>query len=144
MPFKPLKTFNNTGNASLSALFETAARRAGEEQRVLAMLPAPFREKCRYGGFNEGELTLVVPTSTLATQIRYRQYDLLQVLRQDDYFRNAWRIRTRVALPQFGQPTETVKRLLSNENARLLEEEAGHTEDEALRKVLLRLARHHQ
>lgn len=140
-PKRP-KTLHNIQDAALNQLFLAASRRGEEESRVLEILPAIFRAKCRYGGFKEGELTLIVPHSALATQVRYQQYEILQALRQDEHFRNAWRIRTRVAPPQFPRRPAPIKRSLSNENARLLEEEAGHTKDEGLRAVLLKLARH--
>jgi hypothetical protein len=140
-PKRP-KTLQNIQSPALSQLFIAATRRGDEETRVLAKLPALFRDKCRYGGFSEGELTLIVPSSALATQVRYQQYEILQALRQDEQFRNAWRIRARVAPPHFPRRSEPVKRSLSNKNARLLEEEAGHTKDEGLREILLKLARH--
>lgn len=142
LPKRP-KTLQNVEDAALSRLIETARTRGTEEARLLAILPAQFRDKCRYGGFNEGEITLIVPHSALATQLRYQQYDILQALRKEDGFGKAWRIKTRVAPPHFQRKSEPVKRSISNKNARLLEEEAGHTKDEGLKRILLKLARHH-
>ncbi|MAL99895.1 DUF721 domain-containing protein [Hydrocarboniclastica marina] len=142
-PKRP-KTLDTIESDRLNQLFAAAQRRAQEETEVLACLPEQFRKKCRFGGFSNGELTLVVAHSALATQLRYQQYDILQAIRQDERFKNAWRIRTRVAPPHFLPPRQRVKRALSKKNARLLEEEAGHTKDEGLRDVLLKLARHHQ
>lgn len=142
LPKRP-KTLNNIQDAALVRLFDQARIRGDEEAQVMVWIPAPMRGKCRYGGFRDGELTLIVPHSALATQLRYQQYEILKALRQDERFRNAWRIRTRVAPPHFQRQPEPVKRVLSNKNARLLEEEAGHTKDEGLRNILLKLARHH-
>lgn len=142
-PKRP-KTLNNIQDATLNRLFQVARERAEEEERVLGSLPAGLAEKCRYGGFSDGELTLIVPHAALATRLRYQQYEILQILRQDERFRNAWRIRTRIAPPHFHRKADPIKRTLSNKNAQLLEEEAGHTKDEGLRDILLKLARHHQ
>ena len=136
------KTLQNIQDAALSELFLAATQRGEEETRVLNVLPSLLRNKCRYGGFKDGELTLIVPHSALATQVRYQQYEILQTLRQEALFRNAWRIRTRVAPPPAVHTPKPVKRSLSDKNARLLEEEAGHTKDEGLKNVLLKLARH--
>ena len=139
---KPPKTLKTIQDPSLNKLFEAAACRGTEETRLLELLPEKLRETCRYGGFTDGELTLIVANSALATQIRYQHYEILQQLRTDGRYCNAWRVRTRVA-PAHVQPRPaTVKRFLSNKNARLLEEEAGHTKDEGLKKILLKLARH--
>lgn len=143
MPPKRPKTLNNIQDATLNRLFQAARERGEEEAQALASLPAGLAEKCRYGGFCDDELTLIVPHAALATRLRYQQYEILQTLRQDERFRNAWRIRTRVAPPHFQRQAEPTKRSLSNKNAQLLEEEAGHTKDEGLRNILLKLARHH-
>ena len=137
------KTLQNIQDAALNQLFLAASQRGEEEARVLGGLPDLLRNKCRYGGFKDGELTLIVPHSALATQVRYQQYEILQALRKEALFRNAWRIRTRVAPVRTVHSPEPVKRSLSDKNARLLEEEAGHTKDEGLKNVLLKLARHH-
>lgn len=142
LPKRP-KTLQTTEDASLNRLLESAIKRGEEEEAIMAKLPVQFRDKCRYGGFKDGELTLIVAHSALATQLRYQQYEILQRLRQDQQFGNAWRIRTRILPPHFQRQAEPIQRSLSQKNARLLEEEAGHTKDEGLKNILLKLARHH-
>ncbi|PAV26033.1 hypothetical protein CF392_07955 [Tamilnaduibacter salinus] len=128
--------------ATLERLLEAAEHHQALEQRVLTAIPAELASGCRFVAYRDGDLTLSAPNSVHASQLRLRQRDVVNELRQDPDFRHLWRLKVRV-VPQ-GKPPAGLSPAppISTENARLLMEEAGHTKDEDLRQVLERLARH--
>lgn len=129
-------------DSRLKELLTDAAAHAAEESSVQALLPAAVAGRCRFVSYQDGDLTLSVTSSVQAAQIRFHQNEILASLRQDERFRFAWRLKVKV-IPDVRRRKPPKPRMkLSNENARLLEEEAGHTEDEGLKQVLRRLARH--
>ncbi len=111
------------------------------ERLVLAAIPDNLASQCRFGGCRNGELILIATNSTQASQLRFHQRAILPRLREHEAFSQVWRIRVRVAHWHGGAPRSNRERpTLSIKNARLLEEVAGHTEDQGLRTILLRLA----
>jgi len=141
---KPGNPIKNPPTNQLRALLDKAEQHRSLESAIHALLPEKLASKCRLGGIRNGELTLLVHSSALASQVRFQQRTLLPQLRKDDRLAGIWRIRVRVSpAPHQPEPYRPL-RSLSTENARLLEEEAGHTEDEALKEVLLKLAKHQQ
>ncbi|MGQ7275393.1 DciA family protein [Marinobacter sp. V034] len=112
------------------------------ETRVLAAIPASLADKCRFLSFRDGDLTLSAESSVIASQVRMRQHEILTELRKSADFQFAWRLRVKVSPPRTTPASAAKKELLSKQNARLLEEEAGHTKDEGLREVLEKLSRH--
>jgi len=126
----------------LRRLMEAAERHRRLESVVLGCLPEQLADHCRFVSYDEGTLCVSTDASVMATQLRFAQGEILARLREQEAFRFAWRLRVKVA-PLKRRPTEKGSTLhLSQENARLLEEEAGLTEDKGLRAVLNRLARH--
>lgn len=112
------------------------------EEQVLAALPEALVQGTRFVSCSEGELVLTAETAGKASQIRFRQHEIMESLRQNDLFRFVWKLRVKVAPPRFREKPVIRKAPLSKENARLLKEEAGHTKDKALREVLEKLASH--
>lgn len=141
-PRKPVNPLQQARDQRLRGLLERAEQHRSLEDSVQALLPEKLTGKCRLGGIQNGELTLIVPDATLASQLRFQQRALLPALRQEPLLGKLWRIRVRVSPPVFRPATPVPERHLSNENARLLEQEAGHTNDQSLKKVLLKLAAH--
>ena len=113
------------------------------ESAVIAALPGHLGTCCRFAGYQNGEMTLTVPDSTRASQLRFQQRLLLRALRQDKRFDQLWRIRIRVQpwfRPAVRQPHSPP--VPSRENARLLEQEAVNADDPELGDILRRLASH--
>lgn len=112
------------------------------EQTVLQAVPENLRPHCRFVSYHDGDLVLAADGSVIASQIRLRQREILEALRKTPDFQYAWRLKAKVAPPR-DKPSPVVKKEpLSKENARLLNQEAGHTKDEGLREVLEKLSRH--
>jgi len=63
-------------------------------------------------------------------------------VRTNELFRFVWKLKVKVQPLRFNERPVRKMTPLSNENARLLKEEAGHTKDEQLREVLEKLASH--
>ena len=114
-------------------------RRKGE---VLAALPSELFNGTRFVSCKDGELVLTTETAGKASQIRFRQHEIMEKLRENELFRFVWKLKVKVAPPRFREKPVFKKEPLSKENARLLKEEAGHTKDKALREVLEKLASH--
>ncbi len=140
-PNRPLNPLRQAPSGSLEKLMVKAELHQSLESLILSELPSNMASRCRFAGYHNGELTLIVPDSTTASQLRFHQRSLLTRLRQDERFQQAWRVRARVAAWHDPAPRpERTPPHLSIKNARLLEEVAGHTEDQALKRVLLRLS----
>ena len=127
---------------ALRELLSRAELHREAEHRVIAALPERLRAGTRFVSCHDGELTLSAEAATVATQLRYRQHEIMETLRQDELFRYVWKLNVKVAPPRFRQEVRRTMPPLSNENARLLKEEAGHTKDKKLREVLEKLASH--
>lgn len=109
---------------------------------MLKCLPDNLQKGVRFISVNDGDLTISAESSSTASQLRLRQHEVMERLRENDLFRFVWRLRVKVSPPRFAERTPAVSIPLSNENARLLKEEAGHTKDKNLREVLEKLAGH--
>jgi hypothetical protein len=66
----------------------------------------------------------------------------MEAIRENELFKFVWKLKVKVQPTRFtDRPTGKITPL-SNENARLLKEEAEHTKDKQLREVLEKLASH--
>ena len=126
----------------LRELMTKAALHEQAETIVLAALPDHLARGARFVSCHEGELVLSAETAGAASQIRFRQQEIMERLRNDEPFRFVWKLKVKVAPARFRERPKVKKTPLSNENARLLKEEAGHTKDKQLREVLEKLASH--
>ncbi|TGN38156.1 DciA family protein [Marinobacter confluentis] len=128
--------------SNLRDLMAKARLHAEAEQQVIASLPDSLVNGSRFVSCKDGELVIATDTATKASQIRFRQHEVMESVREYELFRFVWKLKVKV------QPTRSNERParkmtpLSNENARLLREEAGHTKDKQLREVLEKLASH--
>ncbi|MDX1755772.1 MAG: DciA family protein [Marinobacter sp.] len=129
-------------SSTLNQLLAKAQLHASAEQVVLAAIPHPLRDRTRFVSYHDGELTLSTESAAVASQVRYRQHEVLETLRHEDAFRYAWKLTVKVRPARHPIRRARTMRPLSNENARLLKEEAGHTKDKKLREVLEKLASH--
>ncbi|HEY9120626.1 MAG TPA: DciA family protein [Marinobacter sp.] len=126
----------------LQDLLARAQHHQQAEAVVLAAIPESLRDGVRFVCCQEGELTVSAESAVIASQLRYRQHEVMEAVRQNDLFRYIWKLRVKVAPARYNAAPKTRSRVLSNENARLLKEEAGHTKDKNLREVLEKLASH--
>ncbi|MBB5322669.1 DUF721 domain-containing protein [Marinobacter oulmenensis] len=139
------KVFGSGGGgtgARLQGLIERAELHSRAEQLVMSAIPDGLAPGTRFVSYREGELVLSTDNAGKATQLRFRQHEIMAALRQHEPFQYAWKVRIKVSPPRFRHTRKPEKAPLSNENARLLKEEAGHTKDKALREVLEKLASH--
>ncbi|AKV97223.1 MULTISPECIES: DciA family protein [unclassified Marinobacter] len=136
-------TFDKLGRTPvLKDLVAKAELHRQAEGEVLAALPSELFNGTRFVSCKDGELVLTTETAGKASQIRFRQHEIMEKLRENELFRFVWKLKVKVAPPRFREKLVFKKEPLSKENARLLKEEAGHTKDKALREVLEKLASH--
>ncbi|MBE02048.1 DciA family protein [Marinobacter lutaoensis] len=130
------------GPPTLRQLIAKAEQHREAEQTVLRALPRDLAQGVRFLACQDGELTLSAENATQASQIRFRQHEIMASVRQDEAFQYVWKLKVKVVPPKAREKRRRIKPRLSKENARLLAEEAGHTKDKALREVLEKLASH--
>ncbi|GGE67263.1 hypothetical protein GCM10011533_19450 [Streptosporangium jomthongense] len=136
-------TFDNPGSTPvLRELMAKANTHRSAEKEVLASLPPALATGTRFVSCIEGELTLSTDSAGKASQIRFRQHEIMEALRENELFRFVWKLKVKVVPPRFSEKPPAKKLALSKENARLLKEEARHTKDQKLREVLEKLASH--
>ncbi|MCK0165545.1 DciA family protein [Marinobacter sp. S6332] len=136
-------TFDNLGKTpGLRELVAKARTHSKAEEEVIASLPPALMEGTRFVCCLEGELTLSAESAGKASQIRFRQHEIMEKLRENELFRFVWKLKVKVVPPRFSEKRPVKKLVLSKENARLLKEEAEHTKDKKLREVLEKLASH--
>ncbi len=128
--------------STLRELMARAGQHAEAEQQVIAALPASLAQGSRFVSCREGELVIATDTAAKASQIRFRQLDIMAAVREYELFRFVWKLKVKVLPARFSERPAPRITPLSNENARLLKEEAGHTKDKQLREVLEKLASH--
>ncbi|MGM0449213.1 MAG: DciA family protein [Pseudomonadota bacterium] len=142
---RPAHPLDSGADGPLNRLLRQAEQHRRVETGILKALPGNLSDCCRFGGYGNGELTLLVPDSTRASQVRFQQRAIIQNLRQDERFSQIWRIRARVQ-PWHDPRPRTVRERpeMTTTNAELLREIAQETEDSGLSGVLRRLSSHAQ
>ncbi len=136
-------TPNTTRQAPvLNQLLTKAQLHQQAEKQVIAALPDSLTQGVRFVSCLDGELCLSVESAIVASQLRFRQYEIMAALRENTLFRYVWKCRIKVSPRRHKKHVHREPMPLSNENARLLREEAGHTKDQSLREVLEKLAGH--
>lgn len=129
---------------TLTDLISRARLHGEAEAFVMSAVPEELVEGTRFVSCQDGELILSTDTASKATRLRFRQHEIMEAVRANELFRYVWKLKIKVSPSRFDQRRKPKKTRLSKENARLLQEEAGHTKDKALREVLEKLARHVQ
>src|SRR5699024_2692145 len=132
------------GVPALKDLIAKAELHKRIEDQVLSTLTPDLSTGTRFVSYKEGELILSADNSGKASQLRFRQHEIMEKLREHEPFRFVWKLKVKVQPPRFQEKPQFKKVSLSKENARLLKEEAGHTKDKKLREVLEKLASHAQ
>lgn len=141
-PSLSLSSDNRDQPRHLRELMARAALHHQAEQRVLKAIPARLARGVRFVSYHDGELVLQADNATQASQLRFQQRDIMAALREEKAFEFVWKLKVKVQPRRYSLKKPAAPMTLSKENARLLEEEAGHTKDKALREVLEKLASH--
>ncbi|WP_349677084.1 DciA family protein, partial [Marinobacter sp. UBA2498] len=116
-------TFDKLGRTPvLKDLVAKAELHRQAEGEVLAALPSELFNGTRFVSCKDGELVLTTETAGKASQIRFRQHEIMEKLRENELFRFVWKLKVKVAPPRFREKLVFKKEPLSKENARLLKE----------------------
>ncbi|XOZ33512.1 DciA family protein [Halomonadaceae bacterium KBTZ08] len=140
---RPAHPLDSGSDGPLNRLLRQAEQHRRVETVILEALPGNLADCCRFGGYANGELTLLVTDSTRASQVRFQQRAIVRNLRQDERFSQVWRVRARVQ-PWHDPRPRTIRERpeMTSKNAELLREVAEETEDSGLSGVLRRLSSH--
>jgi len=128
--------------STLRQLMAKASMHAEAEQQIIATLPDSLAQGSRFVSCQEGELVISTDTAAKASQIRFRQSDIMAAAREYELFQFVWKLKVKVQPARYNERPVRKITPLSNENAQLLKEEAGHTKDQQLREILEKLASH--
>ncbi|OEY66703.1 DciA family protein [Marinobacter sp. X15-166B] len=126
----------------LNELLTKAQQHQQAEKQVLAAIPDALSQGVRFVSCVDGELCLSVESAIVASQLRFRQHQIMESLRENARFRYVWKCRIKVSPRRHTTSVHREPVPLSEKNARLLREEAGHTKDKNLREILEKLAGH--
>lgn len=138
---RPTLDFEALNNKTLRALFRSAQDHQHKEMRLLQCLPSNLSAHCRFVSLNGGKLTLSTDTSVRASQLRFYQQLILERVKNIPEFAQVATLKV-VITPQKAKPVMTRPGMhISQETAQLLKEEALHTQDPDLRKILEKLAK---
>jgi hypothetical protein len=94
------------------------------------------------GSVKNNELTLLVAKSTQATQIRYRQRNILSALRRSGLKVSCLKIKVQPAFP--AKKPENSERYLTRQIATQMQQTATYIEDESLKNALVKLSKRTQ
>lgn len=129
-------------SGELESLIQKANQLNNFTSIVNDCLPDFLKEKVLVNGLKQNALILTCPSAALATRIRMHQQDILSKLHLAMPRHRVASIKIKIRPGKFHSSLPETKRTLSKENAQLLREEAGRTDDLKLRDILTRLADH--
>lgn len=123
------------GNHILQSLVHQSRDLLSIEAIVSRYVDDPFK----VASYQHQTLVLVIPSSAIATRIRYRQRNIMASLKRTGLPVDTLKIKVR---PDFAtEPEEArISRTLSTSSARHIAQTAKYIEDEPLRKALIRLS----
>lgn len=134
-----IKTISKYSN-ELRTLIRQAEKNQSIDSIVEDVLPMMFRGLFRVNSLNQGLLTLTCSSAAMATRFRFEQDSILNLLQIRFGASKVRRIAIRIR-PISNSKTKTINnRHISKENAQLLLQEAGRTDDQSLQQVLEKLA----
>lgn len=129
-------------SGELESLIQKANQLANFTSIVNDSLPDFLKDKLMVNGLQNGALILTSPSASLATRVRVSQQEILSKLHLAMPRHRISTIKIKIRPGKFRKKPPITKRTLSKENAQLLREEAGRTQDQKLRDVLAKLADH--
>lgn len=110
-------------------------------------LPAKILMHCFVGHIDQQKITLFTDNAVWATQLRYRQGEILTYFRQQPGFRGLHRVKIKITATK-ARPTPTAasrqKTPLSGKIIALLEQSAKTISNPTLKKALLKFANNHK
>jgi hypothetical protein len=124
----------------LSALIAKATALGQLDIEVQNCLPAELRTKLQLVEVDDDTLILNCQSAAFATRLRMLQEAVIRALQRNPRLCAVKRIEIRIRPPSTQRTPARRHLVLSQENARLLLEEAGHTGDKQLKAVLIRMA----
>ncbi|MCP5160960.1 MAG: DUF721 domain-containing protein [Hahellaceae bacterium] len=124
----------------LNRLFRQAQAVIRLESNLNELLPDTLKFKFKIANIQSGTLVLITSSAVLATRFKFIQSEILASLAHTPSLQRITKINVKIRPNRYKTVRERKELHLSEENARLLVEEAGHTEDVHLRAVLLKLA----
>lgn len=120
-----------------------------QAQHILTQfLSAKLLLHCSVGHIDQQKITLFADSAVWATQLRYRQGEILTYFRQQSGFRGLHRVKIKIVTPQAkAKPAATATRqqtTLSSKVVSLVQQSATTINNPVLKKALLKLANNHK
>lgn len=147
-PLAPLISLNRLSQKSFSIanLLKLANNRQSLDTLLDQHLPELYVGHLKVNSFHDGKLVLTCSSAKLMTKFRFIQDQIIESLNTQLTPKKISSIQIKIR-PNINtntpkQKTETTQRSISKKNAQILLEEAEHTEDQNLRKILTILANH--
>lgn len=138
---KTLKSLVNRSGSHLDTLRFEADIQAKRAEVIREQLPAQFRDKVITGDLKLGLLTLYVPHSSLATQLRFEEQAFIASLRDQPLFKGIRRLQFRVrpSAPKLS-PTAPIKAPTSEQGGAALSAYSETVSDPELKRQFQQLA----
>ena len=137
---KSLTSLINTSGTHLETLRIEASIQAQRAKKILQALPDDLNELVQVGDLAHGLLYLYVPTSAVATQLRFKEIDLLQALENDLLFAGLKRIQCRIRPIKQQVEKKLKRRAHSKTGAKRIFEYAETLKDKKLKHQFQQLA----
>lgn len=114
------------------------------------LVDAKYRQYCQVANLTNGVMTVLTANGSVASQLRYHAKELIQALHKDPALSHIREIQFKVRpkqAPIMDRPVDKSKerkpaKPLSNNAAQLLLDMASTIEDEKLRTIMERIAKH--
>ncbi len=133
----------NSDNKGLNYLVAKVQQHQRLQAALDASIPAPLTEHCKVANLRNGCLVIQTDSPAWLTKLRYSSPDILQALRRIDGLQGLRRLEFYIEPPQqVKAPIKIQRKLLSHNNANLLNSIANGIKDEALKATLKRLTNH--
>jgi hypothetical protein len=134
-----LQTITKYSN-ELRQLIRQAENNKSIDGIVEDVLPMMFRGQFHVTSLAQGTLTLTCASAALATRFRFEQDSIINLLQARFGASKVRQIVIRIRPSSKPKTTHDNKRSISKENAQLLLQEAGRTNDSSLQRALEKLA----
>jgi len=147
-PLAPLISLNRLSQKSFSIanLLKLANNRQSLDTLLDQHLPEIYKGHLKVNSFHDGKLVLTCSSAKLMTRFRFVQDQIIESLNSEILSEKILSIQIKIR-PNINSnaakpKSEQTQRNISKKNAQILLEEAEHTEDQNLRKILTTLANH--
>jgi hypothetical protein len=140
--------FLQANNQDLTTLLAKVKALAALEQHVMRYIDPAMHAYCQVANYNAGRLIMLAANGSIATQLRFQTHDLLQQFKQEAALRYIKEIhcivRPFAAVVSLQQTNKQLRSMqpLSPETAAMLQNIAQSIEDDNLREVMEKIAKH--